>query len=201
MQSAITQHREELLIFSCNSTLNSQKRLRGSTDHTSPLNWLNDRHLCLWVSGCEISSRLPGPNPQRALDPGIKTDRKETFRITQVQRRGTILEQISNKQVLLRNTRKWVDSAQNRDYWKAPCECDIEPPDSISTCSQSLKECNFNHILSSCHLPVNYRAQQASVSSMEAVSYGSYFFIMPWSQLNLYIDVQPCKTIFYMEFE
>ena len=28
------------------------------------------------------------------------------------------------------NTRNWVDSAQNRDYWN-PCECGIEPPCSI----------------------------------------------------------------------
>ena len=26
----------------------------------------------------------------------------------------------------------WVDSAQDRDYWMSPCECDIEPPGSIS---------------------------------------------------------------------
>ena len=29
------------------------------------------------------------------------------------------------------NTRNWVDSAQDRDYW-SPCECGIEPPGSIS---------------------------------------------------------------------
>ena len=26
------------------------------------------------------------------------------------------------------NTRDWIDSAQNGDYWEIPCECDIEPP-------------------------------------------------------------------------
>ena len=30
------------------------------------------------------------------------------------------------------NTRNWVDSAQDKDYWKARCECGIEPPGSIS---------------------------------------------------------------------
>ena len=26
----------------------------------------------------------------------------------------------------------WVDSTQDRDYLESPCECDIEPPGSIS---------------------------------------------------------------------
>ena len=26
----------------------------------------------------------------------------------------------------------WVDSAQDRDYWRAPCECGIEPAGFIS---------------------------------------------------------------------
>ena len=30
------------------------------------------------------------------------------------------------------NTRNWVDSAQDRDDWKSPCECSIEPLGSIS---------------------------------------------------------------------
>ena len=30
------------------------------------------------------------------------------------------------------NTRNWIDSAQEREYWKAFCECGIEPPYSIS---------------------------------------------------------------------
>ena len=29
------------------------------------------------------------------------------------------------------NTRNWVDSTQDRDYWR-PCECGIEPPGSVS---------------------------------------------------------------------
>ena len=29
------------------------------------------------------------------------------------------------------NTKKWIDSAQNRDYWRALYECGIEPPGSI----------------------------------------------------------------------
>ena len=30
------------------------------------------------------------------------------------------------------NTRNWVGSAQDRDYWDTPCECCTEPPGSIS---------------------------------------------------------------------
>ena len=30
------------------------------------------------------------------------------------------------------NTRNWVDSVQDRDYWKKPCECEYEPPGCIS---------------------------------------------------------------------
>ena len=30
------------------------------------------------------------------------------------------------------NTRNWIDSAQDRDYWRAFFECDIEPLGSIS---------------------------------------------------------------------
>ena len=30
------------------------------------------------------------------------------------------------------NSRNWVDSAQNGDYWRAFCEYCIEPPDNIS---------------------------------------------------------------------
>ena len=31
------------------------------------------------------------------------------------------------------NAGSWVDSTQDRDYWRArPCECVIEPPGSIS---------------------------------------------------------------------
>ena len=29
------------------------------------------------------------------------------------------------------NAGNWVGSAQDRDYWGAPCECGIEPPGSI----------------------------------------------------------------------
>ena len=30
------------------------------------------------------------------------------------------------------NMRNWVDSAQDRDYWRALVKCGIEPPSSIS---------------------------------------------------------------------
>ena len=30
------------------------------------------------------------------------------------------------------NAGNWVDSSQDRNYWRAPCECGIEPPGSIS---------------------------------------------------------------------
>ena len=30
------------------------------------------------------------------------------------------------------NAGNWVDSAQDRDYWRALCEFSIEPPGSIS---------------------------------------------------------------------
>ena len=30
------------------------------------------------------------------------------------------------------NTGNWVDSAQDRNYWRALCECGIEPPGFIS---------------------------------------------------------------------
>ena len=30
------------------------------------------------------------------------------------------------------NADNWVDSAQDMDYWRTPCECGIEPPDYIS---------------------------------------------------------------------
>ena len=30
------------------------------------------------------------------------------------------------------NTKNWVFSAQNRDLLESPCECDIEPSDSIN---------------------------------------------------------------------
>ena len=30
------------------------------------------------------------------------------------------------------NTRNWIVSAQDRDYWRGPFECGIEPPDFIN---------------------------------------------------------------------
>ena len=30
------------------------------------------------------------------------------------------------------NTRNWVDSVKDWDYWRAPCECGIEPTRSVS---------------------------------------------------------------------
>ena len=30
------------------------------------------------------------------------------------------------------NTRTWVDSTQDRDYWRALCKCGFEPPGSIN---------------------------------------------------------------------
>ena len=30
------------------------------------------------------------------------------------------------------STRNWVDSAQDRECWRGPCDCGIKPPGSIS---------------------------------------------------------------------
>ena len=29
------------------------------------------------------------------------------------------------------DARNWIDSTEDRDYWRAFCECDFEPPGSI----------------------------------------------------------------------
>ena len=38
------------------------------------------------------------------------------------------------------NKRNWVDSAEDRYYLESPCECDIEPPGSVSHGVRSLYE-------------------------------------------------------------
>ena len=55
----------------------------------------------------------------------------QTFRKAQAQMGGQYFNQ-DLKEIGI-STMNWVDSAQDRDYWKAlGNECDIEPPGSLS---------------------------------------------------------------------
>ena len=45
-------------------------------------------------------------------------------------------------------TRNWVDSVQDRDYWKSPCECEIEPPSAMELLASFLKRSGLYNVKS-----------------------------------------------------